>query len=299
MEKKQVSDEAKRAAAKKAAAARKAAVDAKAAAKDKEKEVAKDAAPTRSAEVDDTPVQEPEKKVPATKADGSKVKGLRIAAIIMWVLALGAEVWAFIELHQLAVMSVLNQEADLASLTQYPQAQLFLLALVLDLVLCIVAAQLWKKSNQIRPSLAKSPVVRTLWHQLGVIMALICLIPLGIVLLIKTKNLNPKVRTILLAAFAAILIGTTAASVDYKQPSKEEVAQLQQEAEAAAAAEGINEVWWTKYGKSYHFDENCRSLARSNPDNISSGSLDDAFTANRWDPCDFCAGGAEAIEDAA
>ncbi len=125
-------------------------------------------------------------------------------------------------------------------------------------------------------------------------MLLVCFIPIGIFLILKTKNLNPKVRSILLGAFAALFIAATAVSVDYKQPSKEEVAQLQAEAEAEAAAAGIDLVYWTKFGKSYHFDENCSALKRSNPENLVTGSLDDAFGANRWDPCDYCAGGREA-----
>ena len=291
----------KKAAAEKKPAAKEAAPEKKTTAEKKvaaEKKPAAEAeeAPKAEAKPAKKPAAEAAPKAPKAEAkpaaaSGQSVKGLRIAAIVMWVLALGAEVWAFIELHQLAVMSVLNEEADLAALLAYPQAKLFLLALVLDLILCIVAAQLWKKSNRIRPCLSNSALVRTLWHQLGVIMALICLIPLGIFLLLKTKNLNPKVRTILLVAFAALLVGATTASVDYQQPSKEEVAQLQAEAEAEAAAAGIDMVYWTKYGKSYHFDRNCRSLARSNPENIGEGSLDDAFDHNRWDPCNFCAGG--------
>ena len=60
------------------------------------------------------------------------------------------------------------------------EMQLLIGALVLDAIFCVVAAQLWKKSNRIKPCLASSKVVRTLWHQLGVIMVLVCFLPIGV-----------------------------------------------------------------------------------------------------------------------
>ena len=146
--------------------------------------------------------------------------GYRIGAIILWVLAITCEV--------IGILTLFGK----INITFIPTLAWIIGLLVIDLICVIIGAQLWKKSNRIRPCLSNSALVRTLWHQLGVIMALICLIPLGIFLLLKTKNLNPKVRTILLVAFAALLVGATTASVDYQQPSKEEVAQLQAEAEA-------------------------------------------------------------------
>ncbi len=288
------------AAAAKAAAAKaaKAVSAAKKEADTEEKKAPKKAAPKAEVQepaAEKKPAKKAEEPAPKPAGDASSVKPLRIAAICLWVLALAAEVGAFIFLHKLVEMGTLNDEiSNLSALLAYPQARWLLVMLAVDLILCIVAAQLWKKSNRIRPCLAKSALVRTLWHQLGVIMLLVCFIPIGIFLILKTKNLNPKVRSILLGAFAALFIAATAVSVDYKQPSKEEVAQLQAEAEAEAAAAGIDLVYWTKYGKSYHFDENCSALKRSNPENLATGSLDDAFGANRWDPCDYCAGGKEA-----
>ena len=71
-----------------------------------------------------------------------------------------------------------------------------------------------------------------------------------------------------------------------------------------AQAEAVGEVYWTRFGKSYHFDRNCPYIADKTPaaegGTLYAGSLDDAFAANRWDPCDTCAGGAQAkIDEAA
>lgn len=306
MEKKKPSKEELAAAKKKAAAAKKAAEEKKSARA--KKEPAKKA-PSR-AKVEDEVEEELEEEVETTGkkkmvkkisvAERKKVKGLRIGAIILWVLAIAAEVGAFFAFsfavrNNVSAMEFPNALDRIGQfLNSYGLASkemmLVILALVVDAICCITAAILWKKSNKISPCLASSKLVRTIWHQLGVIMVLVCFVPIGIFMLVKSDKLDKKTRTALLAIFLALFVGATATSVDYKQPSEEEVAQLQQEA-IDANAEG--EVYWTRYGKSYHFEEECHTLARSNPDNLFTGSLEDAFNSNRWDPCDYCSGGGE------
>ena len=109
--------------------------------------------------------------------------------------------------------------------------------------------------------------------------------------------MNKRLRTILIVIMALLFAGTTALSVDYQQPSAEEVAELQQAAE--------DEVYWTRWGKSYHFDENCQHIRNSVEENRyvgplggveDDGSLMDmdgtsAFENKRFDPCNTCAGG--------
>ena len=46
-------------------------------------------------------------------------------------------------------------------------------------------------------------------------------------------------------------------------------------------------VYWTRFGKSYHLDPNCHTLMRSSK--VYQGTIEEAFEANRTDPCDFCA----------
>ena len=299
MEKKStVSDAAKAEAAKRAAAAKKAAqaktgTTKSAPAKTAPVKTAPKKAPVKAEAVEDAAEQviaEQETDAPAAGGKGS-VKGLRIGAIILWVLAIAAEVAAFFAFSY-AMRNGAQNWND-------PEFLMMIGALVLDAIFCIVAAQLWKKANRIRPSLADSKLVRTLWHQLGVIMVLVCFLPIGIFLLAKSDKLNKKTKTILIALLAALLVGAGAASTDFQQPSEEQVQQLQQEAQA----EAVGEVYWTRYGKSYHFDRNCPYIADKTPASeggtLYAGSLDDAFAANRWDPCDTCAGGAQAKLDEA
>ena len=292
MEKKTVSDAAKAEAAKRAAAAKKAAQSKGSVTKSAPAKSAPKKAPVKAEKADE--VEETvESSVDEAPASGGKrsVKGLRIGAIILWVLALAAEVGAFFAFSY----AMRNQALTLADL----EMQLLVGALVLDAIFCIIAAQLWKKANRIRPNLSDSKLVRTLWHQLGVIMVLICFLPIGIFLLAKSDKLNKKTKTILIALLAALFLGAGAASVDYQQPSEAQVQQMQEEAQA----EAVGEVYWTKFGKSYHFDRNCPYIKDKTPaaegGTLFAGTLDDAFAANRWDPCDTCAGGAQAKLDEA
>ncbi len=253
-----------------------------------QKEAPKKKAPAKEKDMKAAAAEEkkPEKKstakVKLTDEERKSVRGLRIGAIVLWVLAIGCEVAAFF------AFSYLNRNYAIAqfafSITN-PESLLLIGALVLDAIFCIIAAQLWKKSNRISPNLSSSALVRTLWHQLGVIMVLVCFLPIGIFLLLKTKEMNKKTRTILLVIMALLFAGSTAASVDYKQPSAEEVHELKQ---AAVEDNADGTVYYTRFGKSYHYDENCQALRNTKPENLASGALQDAFDANRWDPCDFC-----------
>ena len=293
MEKKPMSEAAKAEAAKRAAAAKKAAQSKGSVSKSAPAKAAPKKAPAKPETIEEVleSTNEPVDEAPASGGKGS-VKGLRIGAIILWVLALAAEVGAFFAFSY----AMRNQALTLADI----EMQLLVGALVLDAIFCIVAAQLWKKANHIRPNLSDSKLVRTLWHQLGVIMVLICFLPIGIFLVLKSDKLNKKTKTILLALLAALFVGAGAASVDYHQPNDEQVAQLQQAATEADGYDGI--VYWTRFGKSYHFDRDCPYLARTTEENLFSGPLEGeegAFGHNRWDPCDYCAGGAQAKLDEA
>jgi hypothetical protein len=47
--------------------------------------------------------------------------------------------------------------------------------------------------------------------------------------------------------------------------------------------------YWTPSGKSYHFSSNCTTLKRSS--NILSGTLKEAISEGKKDPCNLCADG--------
>lgn len=207
------------------------------------------------------------------KTPKGRATGLRIAAVALWLLAVGVEVLAIF---------LLNGTLYLPG----GQMMWLIIAIVLDLALIIIGSLLWKKANRIDPASEKNKVKFFLWNNMGIIAAVIAFLPL-IVLLLKNKDLNPKTKKIVTSIAAVALAVAVAASVDYNPASQEDLEAAKQEATVL----GDGTAYWTQWGRSYHFDPDCQTLRNSAT--IYHGTVEEAFEANRNDPCDFCAGGAE------
>lgn len=193
--------------------------------------------------------------------------GLRAGAVILWVLALAMEVCAFL---------VLGGKLDLKFAPVLYQLIGFL---VLDLIFVIVAAQLWKKANHIRPASERNKAAFWLWNNLGVIMAIVCFVPM-IILLFTNKDLDKKTKTIaIVAAVIALLIGG-AASIDYNPVSQEQLG-------AAVSALGDETVYWAPFGKVYHTHDDCQALNRT--ETLTYGTVEEAIAAGKTRLCSFCA----------
>ena len=158
----------------------------------------------------------------------------------------------------------------------------------------LLAALLWKKANHIHPTRSHNAFVQFCWNQLGVIMAGIILAPLAIVLIMKREDLDQKTKRIVAAVLAVVFLGAAAGSADYHPVTQDEVNEILNEADENGYT---GEVYYTRYGHSYHFSLECQSLRRSSQENLYSGTLEDALAANRTDPCDFCANGRLVKED--
>ncbi|MCQ2229465.1 MAG: hypothetical protein MJZ13_06955 [Bacteroidales bacterium] len=154
-------------------------------------------------------------------------------------------------------------------------------------VLCLIAAYLWRKANHIHPTESHNKFVQIVWNQLGVVMAGIIFAPLAYIIIKKSDKLDEKTRNTVLGVLTAVFLGTAAGSADYHPVTQDEV----NEVLAEAQGEGFNtgDVCWTKYGKSYHFSNECKTLSRSKKENIMNGTLEEALNSNRHDACDFCA----------
>ncbi|MEX1307230.1 MAG: hypothetical protein AB1Z19_01730, partial [Eubacteriales bacterium] len=219
------------------------------------------------------------KAAPAKQETKGSAKSLRLVAIILWVLAIGAEVLA-IWLFNRSIFLIEGKEWQLYA------------ALGLDALLVIIGAQLWKRANRIKPCASKSKFVKMIWDQMGVIVAFLAFIPFGILYIINAKDLPKKTRTVLAVVLAVLFAGTVGASADYNPVSPEEAEEKASAVEEQLAEEGIEYdgvVYWTTYGKSYHLDRDCFTLNRTTEENLHSGTLEEAFEAGRTDPCDFCA----------
>ena len=221
-------------------------------------------------------VKKPQQTIAVTTPTGGSTVGLRIGAVVLWVLAIVCEVFAIMALMQYFVppfhMSML----------------LFLIIMiVLDMAFVILAAQLWKKANHIKPmSEKRGKFLFYVWNELGVIMACVCFIPL-IILLLKNKNLDKKTKIIaVIVAIVALLI-SGAASADYNPISAE------QKEEAESQLSDVT-VYWTEFGHKYHLKfsdsgedgECCTYLKGKVP---YEGSVTQAIELGRTAICSYCA----------
>jgi len=206
---------------------------------------------------------------------GKSTSGLRVGAILLWVLAIAFEV---------AAIYLLTIKVDPKFMLGLNQSTWIIVAIVLDGIAVVVGSLLWKKANRSNPCQSKNKVVKFLWDQMGVIAALVAFIPLGYYLLKKSDKLNPKMKKIITIVAAVVFLGAVGGSVDYAPTSPEDIEEAKVAAmEAAPGFDGV--VYWSPFGKSYHVDEECHTIRNSD---LEFGTIEEAFEFKREDPCDFC-----------
>ena len=203
-------------------------------------------------------------------ANKSSATTKRILSVILWIAALASEIGAIL---------ILNGTWYLPE----DKSMYFLIGLVVaDLILVVIGALLWKGANRLDPPSKKNKFTFYLWSQMGLIAAIICFLPL-IILLLKNKDLDAKTKKIVSIVAAVALVIAALLSVDFSPASSEDLAAAQE----LAMEVGDGTAYWTQFGKSYHLDPNCHTLLNSST--IYSGTVEEAFAANREDPCNFCA----------
>ncbi len=192
--------------------------------------------------------------------------GLRIGAIILWVVAIAFEVLALlVVLGKLRI----NFMSSLAQL---------IIFLVLDLACVIIGSQLWKKANHIKPASEKNKFLFWLWNNMGVVVCVFAFVPI-IIIMLSNKNLDKKTKVIAtVVAIIALLIGGVA-SYDFNPVSQEQL--------AAAESAITDDVYWSPFGHVYHTHDDCQALNHS--DQLTYGSVEQAVAANRTRLCSFCA----------
>ena len=205
------------------------------------------------------------KKVEAKPVGNAK--GLRIGAILLWVVAIVMEVLAVLVL------------AGKLNVSFLPQIWQLIVFIVLDLACVIIGSQLWKKANHIDPVSEKNKVKFWLWNNMGVIVCVFAFVPM-IILMLRNKELDKKTKAIaVVAAIIALLIGGVS-SYDWNPVSLEQK-------EAAVEALGDGEVYWAPFGKVYHTHEDCSALNQT--ETLTVGTVEEAIAANRTRLCSFCA----------
>ena len=210
------------------------------------------------------------KIVQAEPTKGSSA-GYRAGAIVLWILALACE---------FAAIMALTKNFTIRFTKNGNTNMLILLIgfIVLDFIFAVIAAQLWKKANRIKPMSEKNKFLFYLWNELGVIMACICFIPL-IILLLKNNKLDKKTKTLVTIIAAVALLIAGVASADFNPVSAEQ--------KAEAEAEITDDVYWTTYGHKYHLDVDCQAIVNSNT--VYEGTVTEAIESGRTAICSFCA----------
>ncbi len=241
------------------------------------KPAAKSAAPAKkpAAKSAAAPAKKPASKKPAQVAyvsaeNKKKANGLRIGAVVLWLLAIAFEV-----LTILVINGTLYIPGN--------QMVYIIVGIGLDLVCVFIGSQLWKNSNDLDPCSKKNKLKFFLWNQMGIIAAVIAFFPL-LLLLLKEDDLDPKTKKILSIIAAVVMLFAVGTSIDYNPTSAEDLAQAQSDA-YDYSFDGT--AYWTTFGKCYHFNPDCHTIINSNP--VYTGTVEEAFEANRNKPCSYCA----------
>lgn len=194
----------------------------------------------------------------------------RIGAFVLWALGLVCEVMAIL---------VMNGTLFLPGL---PKLTWLIIWLVVDLILVIIGSQLWKRANHISPASKENKFAYWLQTDLGVIVAALAFAPI-IILMLTSKDTDKRTKQVGSIVAAIALVAAMASGVDYNPTTQEDLDQ----AEAGAAVLSDNGlVYFTPFGKVYHFNPDCQYLKNSST--IYSGTVQDALDGGRNRGCSGC-----------
>jgi len=204
-----------------------------------------------------------------TDESKSKATTFRIIAIACWLVGFGFGIWVFFSLKENPI-----------NMTK------IIILLVADLIFVIIGSQLWKKANRFDPASEKDKFRFFVQNQLGLIISVIAFLPL-VILIFTNKNMSGKQKGILgtIAIAALAIAGLT--GTDFNPPSQEKYA-----AEIEKVKElngGVDFVYWTKSGKSYHLHQDCSYINSNRTTEIFEGSVAQAKELKSiTDLCDRC-----------
>jgi hypothetical protein len=208
-----------------------------------------------------------------TEKSTSRAITLRIIAAIAWILAIGAEVIAILLLRR------------------PPIEMVWLIVLIaVDLVFAIAGSLLWKKANRFDPASQKEKFRFFIQNQLGAIISVIAFLPL-VILIFTNKDMSGKQKGLAGAIAVVALLAAGVVGVDFNPPSQEQYAEQTARVESLA---GVNNVFWTKSGTSYHLYSDCSYINTVRTNEIFQGTVAQARELKKiTDLCDRCASRAE------
>ncbi len=216
--------------------------------------------------------------------EAGEVGNKRPIAIALWVLGFVFEL--------LAIFSVKQDSPIYGRLPGANPLIWVVVFLVLDLICCIVASQLWKKANHIDPPSEKNKVEFFLKSQLGAILAVVAFLPF-IILTLTDQNASKQTKQVATIVAALALVAGIGTGADFNPVSAEDLQAMQQN----AIELGDGTVYWTEYGTVYHLNPNCSHIINSKT--IYSGDAAAAYGTGLNRPCKHCAekSGSELLKD--
>lgn len=188
-----------------------------------------------------------------TEESKSKATTFRIIAIVGWIVAIGCQVFAYFKLQEVPVNMV------------------WMIGLiVVALIFAIIGNILWKKANRLDPASEKNKVKFFIQNQLGLIISVLAFLPM-VVLIFTNKTLSGKQKGILGSVAIAALAAAGLTGTDFNPPSQEQYAE--QTAQVELLNDGVNSVYWTPSGKSYHLFQDCGYINGKRTNEIFQGTV--------------------------
>ncbi len=200
-----------------------------------------------------TPAAEARTFVP-TPESKAKAGKFRLFAVLSWIVAIGLEVAAILQLK-----------------VQPIKMWLLIVLIVADLVFAVIGNLLWKKANRFDPASEKQKVKFFVQNQLGAIIAVIAFLPL-VLLIFTNKDLKGKQKGLVgaVAVVALLIAGFT--GIDFNPPSQEQYAQQIEQVKSL----GAEHVYWTKSGSRFHLYQDCQHINTRKTDEIFQGTVPQA-----------------------
>jgi hypothetical protein len=209
-----------------------------------------------------------------TEESKSKATTFRIIAVLGWLVAIGCQVFAYFKLQEVPV-------------NMYWMIGLIVVALIF----AIIGNILWKKSNRLDPASEKNKFKFFVQNQLGMIISVLAFLPM-VVLIFTNKNLSGKQKGILGSIAVAALAAAGLTGTEFNPASVEQYTEQTQQVELLN--NGVNNVYWTPSGKSYHLYQDCSYINGKRTNEIFEGTVAKARELKKiTDLCDRCQGKAK------
>lgn len=204
-----------------------------------------------------------------TEESKSKATTFRVIAVVGWIVAIGCQIFAYFKLQEVPVNMV------------------WMIGLIIvALIFAILGNLLWKKANRLDPASEKNKFKFFVQNQLGMIISVLAFLPM-VVLIFTNKNLSGKQKGILGSVAIAALAAAGLTGTDFNPPSVEQYAEQTKQVELLN--DGVNQVYWTPSGKSYHLYQDCSYINGKRTNEIFQGTVANARELKKiTDLCDRC-----------